>query len=97
MLAAARVVERTDGMPVIGVGGVRSAEDVRQYLRVGPRWWRSVPGPWPTRGCRNGSCVTWSAPMAEVILALDLPGGAEAMRLLDRLPEIRWVKVGIRS
>ena len=35
VLAAARVVERTDGMPVIGVGGVRSAEDVRQYLRVG--------------------------------------------------------------
>jgi orotidine-5'-phosphate decarboxylase len=32
--------------------------------------------------------------MAEVILALDLPNGAEAMRLLDRLPEIRWVKVG---
>jgi dihydroorotate dehydrogenase (NAD+) catalytic subunit len=35
VLAAAQVVERTDGMPVIGVGGVRSAEDVRQYLRVG--------------------------------------------------------------
>jgi dihydroorotate dehydrogenase (NAD+) catalytic subunit len=35
VLAAARVVERTDGMPVIGVGGVRSADDVRQYLRVG--------------------------------------------------------------
>jgi dihydroorotate dehydrogenase (NAD+) catalytic subunit len=35
VLAAARVVERTAGMPVIGVGGVRSAEDVRQYLRVG--------------------------------------------------------------
>lgn len=35
VLAAARVVERTDGMPVIGVGGVRSAADVRQYLRVG--------------------------------------------------------------
>jgi orotidine-5'-phosphate decarboxylase len=32
--------------------------------------------------------------MAEVILALDLPSGAEAMRLLDRLPEARWVKVG---
>ena len=32
--------------------------------------------------------------MAEVILALDLPSGAEALRLLDRLPEIRWVKVG---
>jgi dihydroorotate dehydrogenase (NAD+) catalytic subunit len=35
VLAAARVVERTGGMPVIGVGGVRSAEDVRQYLEVG--------------------------------------------------------------
>jgi orotidine-5'-phosphate decarboxylase len=32
--------------------------------------------------------------MAEVILALDLPNGPEALRLLDRLPEIRWVKVG---
>jgi orotidine-5'-phosphate decarboxylase len=32
--------------------------------------------------------------MAEVVLALDLPGRAEAMRLLDRLPEARWVKVG---
>ena len=35
VLAVARVVERTDGMPVIGVGGVRCAADVRQYLRVG--------------------------------------------------------------
>jgi len=35
VLAVARVVERTAGMPVIGVGGVRSADDVRQYLRVG--------------------------------------------------------------
>lgn len=35
VLAAARVVERTEGMPVIGCGGVRSAADVRQYLRVG--------------------------------------------------------------
>jgi dihydroorotate dehydrogenase (NAD+) catalytic subunit len=35
VLATARVVERTDGMSVIGCGGVRSAEDVRQYLRVG--------------------------------------------------------------
>lgn len=32
--------------------------------------------------------------MAEVIVALDLPGGSEALRLLDRLPEARWVKVG---
>ena len=32
--------------------------------------------------------------MAEVIVALDLPSGADALRLLDRLPEARWVKVG---
>jgi dihydroorotate dehydrogenase (NAD+) catalytic subunit len=35
VLATARVVEATDGMPVLGVGGVRSADDVDQYLRVG--------------------------------------------------------------
>jgi dihydroorotate dehydrogenase (NAD+) catalytic subunit len=34
VLATARVVERT-GLPVIGVGGVRHADDVRQYLRAG--------------------------------------------------------------
>jgi orotidine-5'-phosphate decarboxylase len=32
--------------------------------------------------------------MAEVIVALDLSRGSEALRLLDRLPEARWVKVG---
>lgn len=31
--------------------------------------------------------------MAEVILALDLPGD-DARRLLDRIPGLRWVKVG---
>ena len=35
VLAVARVVERTEGMPVIGAGGVRTAADVEQYLRVG--------------------------------------------------------------
>jgi dihydroorotate dehydrogenase (NAD+) catalytic subunit len=36
VLATARVVERTGGTtPVIGVGGIRTAADVRQYLRVG--------------------------------------------------------------
>lgn len=35
LLAVARIIERTDGLPVIGVGGIRSASDVRQYLRVG--------------------------------------------------------------
>lgn len=32
--------------------------------------------------------------MAEVILALDVADGEEAARLLDRLPRLRWVKVG---
>jgi len=32
--------------------------------------------------------------MAEVIIALDLSGGSDAIRLLDRLPDARWVKVG---
>ena len=35
VLAVARIVERLRETPVIGVGGVRSAEDVRQYLKVG--------------------------------------------------------------
>ena len=32
--------------------------------------------------------------MAEVVLALDLPDATEALRLLDRLPDVSWVKVG---
>jgi orotidine-5'-phosphate decarboxylase len=32
--------------------------------------------------------------MAELILALDTPRGADALRLLDRLPALEWVKVG---
>jgi len=32
--------------------------------------------------------------MAEVIVALDLPDGPDALRLLDRLPDVRWVKFG---
>jgi len=35
VLATRRVVERTGGMPVIGVGGIRTAEDARQYLQAG--------------------------------------------------------------
>jgi len=31
--------------------------------------------------------------MAEVVVDLDLPSGSDAIRLLDRLPEARWVKV----
>jgi orotidine-5'-phosphate decarboxylase len=32
--------------------------------------------------------------MSELILALDVPRGADALSLLDRLPDLRWVKVG---
>ena len=32
--------------------------------------------------------------MAELILALDLPSGRDALGLLDRLAAVRWVKVG---
>lgn len=32
--------------------------------------------------------------MAELILALDLPNRSEALRLLDRLDGLKWVKVG---
>lgn len=32
--------------------------------------------------------------MAELILALDTPRGADALRLLDQLPALLWVKVG---
>jgi dihydroorotate dehydrogenase (NAD+) catalytic subunit len=35
LLAVSRVLERTEGMPVIGMGGARSASDVKQYLRAG--------------------------------------------------------------
>jgi len=35
LLAVSRIADRTGGMPVIGVGGVRSAADVRHYLRAG--------------------------------------------------------------
>jgi dihydroorotate dehydrogenase (NAD+) catalytic subunit len=35
VLAVSRILDRTGGIPVIGVGGVRSAADVRQYLRAG--------------------------------------------------------------
>lgn len=32
--------------------------------------------------------------MSEVVLALDVPRAAEALTLLDGVPELRWVKVG---
>jgi dihydroorotate dehydrogenase (NAD+) catalytic subunit len=35
VLATRRITERTPDLPVIGVGGIRSADDARQYLRAG--------------------------------------------------------------
>lgn len=32
--------------------------------------------------------------MSEIVIALDLPHTEDALRLLDRLPRVRWVKVG---
>jgi dihydroorotate dehydrogenase (NAD+) catalytic subunit len=34
-LAVSRIVERIGTTPVIGIGGIRSADDVRQYLKAG--------------------------------------------------------------
>jgi len=35
VLAVRRIMERSGGMPVIGIGGIRTAEDARQYLNAG--------------------------------------------------------------
>jgi dihydroorotate dehydrogenase (NAD+) catalytic subunit len=35
LLAVSRIVDRIGTTPVIGIGGVRSADDVRQYLKAG--------------------------------------------------------------
>ena len=35
VLATRKVMERTGGMPIIGVGGIRTAQDARQYLNAG--------------------------------------------------------------
>jgi dihydroorotate dehydrogenase (NAD+) catalytic subunit len=35
ILAVRRIMERSGGMPVIGMGGIRSADDARQYLSAG--------------------------------------------------------------
>lgn len=35
VLAVRRIMDRSGGMPVIGVGGIRSGDDARQYLKAG--------------------------------------------------------------
>src|SRR5690606_4393655 len=58
-----------------------------------PPWCRWAPRRSPIRARPRGSSTDWSGPMAEVILALDVPGAAEALRFAS-LPGLRWVKVG---
>src|SRR5690606_29983041 len=57
-------------------------------------WSRWERRPWRILGSPSEFSTTWSTMMAEVIVALDLPRAREALRLLDRLPDARWVKVG---
>src|SRR5512145_2700803 len=56
------------------------------------RWSRWGPRRWPSRGCRNG----WrrSGLVAEVIVALDQDSAAAALALVERLPGLKWAKVG---
>src|SRR5258706_3816878 len=61
--------------------------------RPARRSWPSAPRSWPIPACLSALSQSWPA-MAELILALDLPTRSEALRLLDRLPALRWVKVG---
>jgi dihydroorotate dehydrogenase (NAD+) catalytic subunit len=35
VLAVRRIMEKSGGMPVVGVGGIRSGDDARQYLQAG--------------------------------------------------------------
>jgi orotidine-5'-phosphate decarboxylase len=59
-----------------------------------PPWWPSAREPSPTPGYQSGSLKILDQILAELILALDVPRGDDALRLLDRLPQLRWVKVG---
>src|SRR3989454_9143377 len=54
--------------------------------------WRSVRRRSPTRACRCASPA--SSPVAELIVALDLPSGPDALALADRLPGLAWAKLG---
>src|SRR5256712_11752436 len=56
---------------------------------------RSLPSAPPRsrpRGCRSGS--RGSSPVAELVVAFDLPSGREALALAKRLPGLRWAKLG---
>ena len=71
-------------------GGVRSAP-TQQYLKVGASLvaWHRRPrrSPAPERIVHD-----WSEAMAELILALDVPGGRRAAPARP-VPALQWVKV----
>src|SRR5437879_8271217 len=60
--------------------------------RLVHRWSRSAPRRWPIRAFLRA----WRAslPVAELVVALDLPSGREALALAARLPALKWVKLG---
>src|SRR5437899_4476923 len=56
------------------------------------RSWRSAPRRSRIRACRSGS--RGSSPVAELVVAFDVPSGREALALAKRLPGLRWAKLG---
>src|SRR5207247_377663 len=58
----------------------------------GRRWSRSARRRSQTRECRSAS--RGSSRGAELVVALDLASGREALALAARLPGLRWVKIG---
>ncbi len=89
-----------------GSGAASGYGDHRGRRRALGRGSPAVPGgggqsrghrhcrPGATRAFPAASSGSWSCPVAEVIVALDLPTARDALRLLDRIPGARWVKVG---
>src|SRR2546426_1272350 len=58
----------------------------------GRRSWPSGRRRLPIRECRFASPV--SSSVAELIVAFDLPSGRDALALAERLPGLRWAKIG---
>ena len=52
----------------------------------------SAPRRWPTRVCP--SAWRGSLPVAELVVAFDLPSGRDALALAGRLPALKWAKLG---
>src|SRR3989454_8396612 len=56
------------------------------------RSWRDPLRRSRIRACRSGS--RGSSPVAELVVAFDVPSGREALALAKRLPGLRWAKLG---